>query len=73
MRIQKISMNSRCISAVFVSGILTSSIGVCSISVAQTVMEKRASEPGLLLTEIDDQDKDIGPIERFRQQRSTSF
>ena len=64
MRIQKISMNSRCISAVFVSGILTSSIGVCSISVAQTVMEKRASEPGLLLTEIDDQDKDIGPIER---------
>ncbi|MBV33667.1 MAG: hypothetical protein CMK36_09580, partial [Porticoccaceae bacterium] len=64
MRIQKISMNSRCMSAVFVSGILTSLIGACSISVAQTVSEKRASETGLLLTEIDDQDKGIGAIER---------
>ena len=64
MQIQKISMNSCCVTAVLVSSVLVSLIGMSSSGLAQTVAANQFSNTVQVLAELDGQDKDIGSVER---------
>ena len=64
MQIRKISMNSCCVTAVLVSSVLVSLIGMSSSGLAQTVAANQFSNTVQVLAELDGQDKDIGSVER---------
>ncbi len=64
MGIQKISMNSCCVNAVLVSSIFVSLIGMSPNGLGQTVAAKQSGDTVHVLAELNDQDKDIGSVER---------